>query len=246
MHPTDFCYPATHAEARAFIVSLDDAFVLAHYSYDLLPVIDNIASNPENDPDRFWGRTDDNPDQGHDEDDIDLKQGTQSAPLSPSTGTPSRKRSLARWDFGRKHSIREEHEAPGRLQHTQDASPMASRGNSISMNPSEPVTPEFSRNPSQSTIATTVDGREVAHRLELVRSHSEMPHSWVDLEGTRRYEPYFMGGRERKESSASSLSSGSCVRENIKRMNAFWDATPEEIAITLTKLEWEYFIALAV
>ena len=60
-HPNDFCYPSTHAQARAFIASLDDAFILAHYSFELLPVIDNIQPNPENDPDRFWGRTDDNP-----------------------------------------------------------------------------------------------------------------------------------------------------------------------------------------
>ena len=144
-----------------------------------------------------------------------------------------------------KHSIKEEHEAPGRLQHTRDVSPMFSRGNSISMNPSEPPSPEFSRTPSQSTVASTVDGKEIAHRLELVRSHSDLPHSWVDLDGVRRYEP-FVVGRERKESSASSVSSGSGVKENIRRMNAFWDATPEEIATTLTKMEWEYFMALSV
>ncbi len=57
------------------------------------------------------------------------------------------------------------------------------------------------------------------------------------------FEPFFIGGRERKESSASNLS-GSSIKDNIRRMTAFWDATPEQIAITLTKLEWEYFIAL--
>lgn len=244
-HPNDFCYPSTYERARAFIASLEDAFILAHYSYELLPVIDSIEPNPENDLDRFWGRTDDNPDQARDEEEYDLKQGSVSAPLSPTGGTSSRKRSLARWDFSGKHSIKEEHEAPGRLQHTRDVSPMFSRGNSISLNPSEPPSPEFSRTPSQSTSTTTVDGKEVAHRLELLRSHSDVPHSWVDLDGVRRYEPY-VGGRERKESSASSISSGSGVKENIRRMNAFWDATPEQIAATLTRMEWDYFIAISV
>jgi hypothetical protein len=244
-HPNDFCYPATHAQARSFIASLDEAFVLAHYSYELLPVIDGIEPNPENDLDRFWGRTDDDPDQARDEEEYDLKQGSMSAPISPTNGTPSRKRSLARWDYTRKLLIKEEHEAPGRLQHTRDVSPKFSRGNSISMNPSEPSSPEFSRTPSQSTVATTVDGKEIAHRLDLMRSHSDMPYSWVDLDGVRRYDSY-VGGRERKESSASSISSGSGAKENIRRMNAFWDATPEEIAITLTRMEWDYFIAISV
>jgi hypothetical protein len=201
---------------------------------------------PENDLDRFWGRTDDNPDEGHDDEDFEIKSGTQSAPLSPTSATPSRKRSLARWDSSHSHkrSIKEEHEAPGRLQHT-TVSPFFSRNNSISLNPSEPPSPEFSRKGSQSTVATTIDGREVARRLELVRSHSDVSHTWVDLDGARRYEPY-VTGRDRKESSASSISGGFVVRENIKRMNAFWDATPEEIAVTLTKMEWEYFIALSV
>ena len=207
--------------------------------------MDNINPNPENDPDRFWGRTDDHPDLSRDDDDYEVKQGSQSVPISPATGTPLRKRSLARgWDFGRKYSVKEEHEAPGRLQHTRDASPMYSRNNSVGHNPSEPPSPEFSRTASQSTVATTIDGREIALRLEFVRSQSDVAHSWVDLDGARRYEPY--GGRERKESSASNGSSGSGVRDNIKRMNAFWDATPEEIAMTLTKMEWEYFTALTV
>ena len=242
-HPNDFCYPSTHAQARAFIASLDNAFVLAHYSFELLPVIDNIEPNPENDLDRFWGRTDDNPDQAGDEEEYDLGKASQSVPLSPTNGTPSRKRSLARWDFNRKRSIKEEHEAPGRLQHTSD--PMFNRGNSIGMNPSEPPSPEFSRTPSLLTVASTVDGKEIAHRLELMRSHSDLSRSWVDLDGVRRQEP-FVVGRERKESSASSVSSGSGVKENIRRMSAFWDATPEEIAIALTKMEWDYFIALSV
>ncbi len=173
-----------------------------------------------------------------------MVKGSQSVPLSPTSGTPSRKRSLARWDFSRKHCIKEEHEAPGRLQHSHDVSPLFSRGNSTNMNPSEPPSPEFSRTPSQSTVVSTVDGKEIAHRLEMVRSHSEFSHSWVDLDGVRRYESFV--GRERKESSASSISSGSGVKENIRRMNAFWDATPEEIAIALTKMEWDYFIALSV
>lgn len=71
-----------------------------------------------------------------------------------------------------------------------------------------------------------------------------MSNSWVDLDGQRRSESY--STRERKESSASSAGSGPAVRDNIKRMSAFWDATPEEIAVTLTKMEWEYFIALKV
>ena len=114
------------------------------------------------------------------------------------------------------------------------------------MQASEPGSPEFSRTASQSTMATTVDGKDVASRLELVRSHSEMPYSWVDLDGARRYEPYVTTGRERKESSASSIGSTSAVRENKQRMNAFWDADPVDIAVTLTKMEWEYFIALTV
>jgi len=118
------------------------------------------------------------------------------------------------------------------------------RGYSASVQPSEPPSPDFSRTPSQSTIATTVDGREISHRLELVRSQSDMSHSWTDSEGNRRFEP-FAWSRERKESSASTLS-GSGVRENIKRMTAFWDASPEEIAGSLTALEWECFIALGV
>ena len=142
-----------------------------------------------------------------------------------------------------KHSIKEEHEAPGRLQHTRE---MLSRNNSVSIQASEPGSPEFSRTGSQSTMATTVDGKEVAQRLELVRSHSDVPHSWVDLDGARRYEPYVTTGRERKESSASSIGSASGVKENKQRMNAFWDAEPADIAITLTKMEWEYFNALTV
>lgn len=116
------------------------------------------------------------------------------------------------------------------------------------MQVSEPGSPEFSRTGSQSTMATTVDGKEVAQRLELVRSHSDVPYGWVDLDGARRYEPYVIMpmGRERKESSASSIGSTSAVRENKQRMNAFWDAEPVDIAITLTKMEWEYFIALTV
>jgi hypothetical protein len=89
----------------------------------------------------------------------------------------------------------------------------------------------------------TLDGG-VPHRTELVRSHSDVPHTWVDLDGARRYDPFIT--RERKESSASSISSKSGVRDDIKRQIAFWDATPEDIAVTLTKLEWEYFIALEV
>ena len=120
----------------------------------------------------------------------------------------------------------------------------------MSMNngPSEPPSPEFSRTPSQSTVATTVDGKEVAKRLELVRSQSDMSYSLfsdVDLGngngGGRRYE-----GRERKESSASSIGSSSGAKENIRRMSAFWDSSPEEIALSLTRMEWEYFIALGV
>jgi hypothetical protein len=114
------------------------------------------------------------------------------------------------------------------------------------MNLSERPSPEISRTPSQSTVATTVDGKEVTYPTELVRSQSDVPHSWVDLDGVRRYEPYVTGGRERKESSASSISNSSIIKENIRRMNAFWDATPEEIAVTLTRMEWEYFIALSV
>jgi hypothetical protein len=223
--------------------------MLAHYSYELLPVIDAIEPIPENDIDRFWGRTDDNPDEARDEDDFEMKQGTQSAPLSPIGGTtPLRKRSLARWDSSRKLSIKEEEkEAPGRLQREINA--LFSRGNSVSMNPSEPPSPDFSRTASQSTVATTVttnvDLKEIPHRLELVRSHSDVPHTWVDSDGARRYEPFVFGSRERKESSASSIS-GSSVRENIKRMSAFWESTPEELARSLTNLEWEYFIALRV
>jgi RasGEF domain len=111
-----------------------------------------------------------------------------------------------------------------------------SRGGSI--NPSEPPSPEFSRTPSQSTVATTVDGREIAKRLELVRSQSDMSYSHfsdVDLVGK---------GRERKESSASSIGSTSGAKDNVRRMNAFWDATPEEIAMSLTRMEWEYFVSL--
>jgi hypothetical protein len=219
--------------------------MLAHYSFELLPVMDSIEPNPENDLDRVWGRTDDNPDQARDEEEYDLVKGSRSVPISPSGGTPSRKRSLARWDFSRKHSIKEEHEAPGRLQHTRDAFPMFSRGNSISISPSELSGPEFTRTPSGSTVSSAVDVKEIVHRSELVRSHSDLPHSSVDLDGVRRYEPFFVG-RERKESSASSISSGSGVKENIRRMTAFWDASPEEIAIALTKMEWEYFIALSV
>jgi hypothetical protein len=95
-------------------------------------------------------------------------------------------------------------------------------------------------------MATTADGKEVVQRLELVRSHSDVPYSWVDLDGARRYEPYVTTGRERKESSASSIGSASGVKENKQRMNAFWDAEPADIAMTLTKMEWEYFIALTV
>jgi hypothetical protein len=244
-HPNDFCYPSTHEHVRAFISSLSETFVLAHYSHELLLVVDCILPNPENDLDRFWGRTDDNPDQARDDEEYDLKQGSQSVPLSPTGGTPSRKRSLARWDFRRKYSIKEEHDAPGRLQHPRDTFPTFSGGNSISLNPSEPPSPEFSRTLSQSTVATTVDGREATHRVELSRSQSDFPHSWVDLDGVRRYDS-FVGGRERKESSASSVSSGSGVKENIRRMNSFWDATPEAIAITLTRIEWDYFIAISV
>jgi hypothetical protein len=144
--------------------------------------------------------------------------------------------------MGRKHSIKEEHEAPGRLQRTRE---MLSRNNSISIQASEPGSPEFSRTGSQSTMATTVDGKEMVQRLELVRSHSDVPYSWIDLDGARRYEPY-VTGRERKESSASSIGSASGVKENKQRMNAFWDAEPADIASTLTKMEWEYFIALTV
>src|SRR5271170_1013180 len=120
--PNDFCYPTTHIQARNFIISLNhQPFLLRHF-YELLPIIDNISPNPDNDLDRFWGRTDDNPDQPHEEEDFDLSKppGSQSVPLSPASGTPSRKRSLARWDMTRKHSIKEEHEAPGRLQHTRE------------------------------------------------------------------------------------------------------------------------------
>jgi hypothetical protein len=219
--------------------------MLGHYSYELLPVIDAIEPIPENDVDRFWGRTDDNPDEARDEDDFEMKQGTQSAPLSPAGGTtPLRQRSLARWPTRKSSSVREDQkEPPGRLQ--QEINAMFSRGNSISIHPSEPPSPDFSRTNSQSTVATTIDVKELPQRFELVRSHSDVPHTWTDLDGAKRYEPFVFGSRERKESSASSIS-GSSVRENIKRMSAFWDSTPEELARSLTNLEWEYFIALEV
>jgi hypothetical protein len=78
--------------------------------------------------------------------------------------------------------------------------------------------------------------------VELVRSQSDVP-----VSGTSEPENWRSFGftRERKESSASNLS-GSSLKENIKRMSAFWDSSPEEIAASLTKLEWECFIALRV
>ena len=258
-YPHDFSYPTTQTQARSFIASLDSAFILAHYANELLPLIDNIPLNRENDVDRYWGRTDENPDVSTDDDaDFPLNATTShSVPLSPTGGTPNRKRSLARGEreYSRKHSIKEEHEAPGRLQHSKteiivSSGGLFSGGNNVSMNngPSEPPSPEFSRTPSQSTVATTVDGKEVAKRLELMRSQSDMSYSFlsdVDLGngsgGGRRYE-----GRERKESSASSIGSTSGAKENIRRMTAFWDSSPEEIALSLTRMEWEYFIALGV
>jgi hypothetical protein len=230
--------------ASGFIASLADTFILAHYAAELLPFLDSITPNPENDIDRFWGRTDDNPDQARDEEDFELKSGGQSIPHSPLRET-SRKRSLAKWDSDLKNSIVEEHvdlqEAPGRLQHTRDGSPTFQRGYSVSTQPSDPPSPDFSRTPSQSTVAT-VDGI-TPHRTELVRSHSDVPHSWIDSDGSRRYEPFV---RERKESSASSISSRSAGREEVKRQIVFWEGTPEDIAVSLTKLEWEFFIALTV
>src|SRR6202035_1820289 len=100
----------------------DDQFILAHYASELLPILASIDPNPENDIDRWWGRTDDNPDEARDDEVLDeTKSGSQSVPLSPVRET-SRKRSLARWDSELKSSILEEHceqrEAPGRLQHT--------------------------------------------------------------------------------------------------------------------------------
>jgi len=258
-YPHDFSYPTTQTQARSFIASLDSAFILAHYANELLPLIDNIPLSPENDVDRYWGRTDENPDVSTDDDaDFPLNAATShSVPLSPTGGTPIRKRSLARGgsEYSQKYSIKEEREAPGRLQHSKtemavSSGGLFSRGNSVSMNngPSEPPSPEFSRTPSQSTVATTVDEKEVAKRLELVRSQSDMSYSHfsdVDLGngsgGGRRHE-----GRERKESSASSIGSSSGAKENIKRMNAFWDSSPEDIALSLTRMEWEYFIALGV
>jgi hypothetical protein len=228
--------------AHDFIASLADAFMLAHYTAELITVLDSIDPNPENDIDRFWGRTDDNPDQARDEEDFDLKSGNQSIPPSPIRES-SRKRSMARWDTDRKNSIMEEHpeqrEAPGRLQHTREG--LFQREYSVGSQPSEPPSPDFSRVPSQSTI-TSVDGG-TPHRTELVRSHSDVPHSWVDSDGQRRHELFT---RERKESSASSISTRSVGRDDSKRQIAFWEASPEEIAISLTKLEWEYFIALTV
>jgi hypothetical protein len=114
------------------------------------------------------------------------------------------------------------------------------------VHPSDPPTPDFSRSTSQTTV-TTIDSKDVAgQRVELVRSQSDVPHSW----GDGRYEVHSTGtsGRERKESSASSVSasSTSAARENLRRMNSFWDATPEEIAQTLTKMEWDYFASLGV
>ena len=212
-----------------------------------------MPPHSENDPDRFWGRTDDAPDQSRDEEDYDLREGTHSAPISPVGGTPLRKRSLARWDWGKRHSIREEHEAPGRLQHTpssKDVSPVFSRGNSITsgVNPFDPPSPDFSRTSSHSTVTTTADAKEIARRLELVRSHSDMSFSCLDVDSVKRHDSFVSVGRERKESSASSISasSGSTARDNLRRMNAFWDATPEEIAMTLTRMEWDYFASLGV
>jgi len=122
-----------------------------------------------------------------------------------------------------------------------------SRNNSV--NPSEPPSPDFSRTASQSTVATTAttgEPKEILQRIELVRSHSDVPYSWMDFgRDGKVFEPFFIGNRERKESTASNLS-GSSIRDNIRRMTAFWDATPEQIAVSLTKLEWEYFIALEV
>jgi len=167
-------------------------------------------------------------------------------PISPATGTPARKRSLAHWDSSRKHSITlpDQKEAPGRLQSSRDGAPILTRGHSISLQPSEPPSPDLSRTSSQNPPTTSVDGKEVFHRLELVRSQSEMAHSWTDSDGNRRFES-FVFGRERKESTASNVS-GSTLRENIKRMIFFWDATPEEIAGSLTKLEWDCFSSLGV
>lgn len=214
---------------------------MRHYSYELNDILDKIPSLPENDPDRFWGRTDDDPEAFPEDDILDLKPvETQSMPVSPASGTPVRKRSLARWELGRQYSIKEEHEAPGRLQHTKEGVFTRRSG--------DPPSPDSSRTGS---IFEGKEGKEVAgtgvmHRLELVRSHSDMTHGWVDLDGARRYEQF--GSRERKESSASSVSntSGSGTKENIRRMNAFWDATPEEIAQALTRMEWEHFIAITV
>jgi hypothetical protein len=217
-------------------MTLDAAFTFRHYTHNLLPLIDNIHPIPENDLDRFWGMTDDNPNPERTDEEYEIKPGSQSVPSSPS-GTP-RKSSIGRWDFSRKHSLKEEdHEAPGRMQHTREST-VYSRDSTI---PSEPPSPEFSRTGSQSTIATTVDSETT--RRELQRAHSDMPTWWVDLDGARRYEPYV---RERKESSASSISTSSTVRETIRRMNSFWDATPEEIAATLTKMEWDHFMSVTV
>lgn len=203
-------------------------------------MIDKIEPLVENDPDRHWGRTDDNPDYVRDDEDFEPSKGTQSAPLSPGGVTPARKRSLARYDS---HKTSKEE---GRTLISQIP---GSFSRNTSMNPSEPPSPEFSRTASQTTIATattTGEPKETLQRIELVRSHSDVPYSWMDFgrEG-KGFEPFFIGGRERKESSASNLSASS-IRDNIRRMTSFWDATPEQIAISLTKLEWEYFIALEV
>jgi len=243
-HPNDFYHPATHAEARAFLASLDDAFILAHYSSELLPVIDAIDPKPENDPDRFWGRTDDNPDQGNDED-YESKTTSQSLPISPATTTPVRKRSLAQWDGLPKSTLSQtDKEALERVQSSRETSPVLTRGYSAGVQASESPSPDFCRSVSQSTVATTLDGKEIYHRLELVRSTSDVSQVWSDGESNRRFEP-FSFGRDRKESTASTLS-GSAVRDSLKRMVTFWDATPEEIAGSLTRLEWDLFAALGV
>jgi hypothetical protein len=244
-HPNDFYHPITHAEARAFLASLDDAFILAHYCSELLPVFDAIDPKIENDPDRFWGRTDDNPDQSNDEEDFEAKVISQSLPVSPAMTTPARKRSLAGWDPNNSKVLGlADKDATTGLQSSRDNPPVLVRGYSMSVQASEPPSPDFSRTASQSTTATTVDGKEVPHRLELVRSQSDMSHSWTDSEGNRRYEPFGFV-RDRKESTASNVS-GSASRDSIKRMVTFWDATPEEIAGSLTKLEWDLFMSLGV
>jgi hypothetical protein len=113
------------------------------------------------------------------------------------------------------------------------------RVDSSSTQISESPSPDFSRTQSQSTIAT-IDGH-TPHKMELVRSQSDVSYSFrEDRPGT---EMGVWGVRERKESSASSVAS---AKDNVRRMIPFLEASPEDIASALTKLEWEYFIALEV